>query len=387
MQSRKKQKVTLIVINSIIGRKGNIGLRYSYLLSSFLSENIEYFCIARGNQSKLPHIYYFPFLSYVQRGIIYLSKNYFLKLNGRKFDSFLFKIYAVILCLLFFIRYRKRSDIDVLLVEPSIFMMKIFKRLKCNVIVDIPIAPANYVKRLNTSSKNNVLIFNEYIDKVEKFTLLNADEIIVPSAFVESEIRALCPNANVHLIPFGVDLKLLEKNRSISREYNNEGLKFVFAGNLSKRKGVDLLIKAWVKVASPKDELHLCGNATREIVALLDDVSKSNIITPGFVDTFQYFQNCDVYIFPSLSEGSSKSVYEAMSCKLPCIVTYESGSIVTDGLEGLVIASNSISAIENAITNIRNSNLSAMGDNAFITVSKYSWKKYCQQVKELIYGR
>ena len=35
-----------------------------------------------------------------------------------------------------------------------------------------------------------------------------------------------------------------------------------------------------------------------------------NIITPGFINTRKYFTKCDVYVFPSLLEGSSKSIYD-----------------------------------------------------------------------------
>ena len=75
----------------------------------------------------------------------------------------------------------------------------------------------------------------------------------------------------------------------------------------------------------------------QNILEWLNNYEFNNLITPGFVETDTYFINCDIYVFPSLMEGSSKSIYEAMNFSMPIICTYESGSVVEDNINGYIV--------------------------------------------------
>ncbi len=45
----------------------------------------------------------------------------------------------------------------------------------------------------------------------------------------------------------------------------------------------------------------------------------------------------DVFVFPSLFEGSAVVTYEALACGLPSVVTSAAGSVVRDRVEGFVV--------------------------------------------------
>ena len=45
----------------------------------------------------------------------------------------------------------------------------------------------------------------------------------------------------------------------------------------------------------------------------------------------------DVFVFPSLFEGSAVVTYEALACGLPSVVTPSAGSVVRDGAEGFLV--------------------------------------------------
>ena len=47
----------------------------------------------------------------------------------------------------------------------------------------------------------------------------------------------------------------------------------------------------------------------------------------------------DVFVFPSLFEGSAVVTYEALASGLPSIVTPRAGSVVRDGIEGFLVLS------------------------------------------------
>jgi glycosyltransferase involved in cell wall biosynthesis len=57
----------------------------------------------------------------------------------------------------------------------------------------------------------------------------------------------------------------------------------------------------------------------------------------------------DVFVFPSLFEGSAVVTYEALACGLPCLVTAEAGSVVRDGREGRIVPARDVGALAAAM--------------------------------------
>ncbi len=45
----------------------------------------------------------------------------------------------------------------------------------------------------------------------------------------------------------------------------------------------------------------------------------------------------DVFVMPSICEGSATVTYEALACGLPVVTTSNSGSVVRDGQDGFVV--------------------------------------------------
>lgn len=126
----------------------------------------------------------------------------------------------------------------------------------------------------------------------------------------------------------------------------------VFVGALIKRKGVHWLIEAWRRLKLPSSELWLAGHPHAEMQPFLNDLPE-NVKLLGFSrDIVKVYQACSVHIFPSECEGSAKSTYEAAACGLPQIATRESGDVVIDGENGLVVPPNNVEALMAAITKL-----------------------------------
>ena len=62
-----------------------------------------------------------------------------------------------------------------------------------------------------------------------------------------------------------------------------------------------------------------------------------------------YLSQATIHIFPSQLEGSAKVTYEAAACGLPQVVTRESGDVVRDGIEGIIVPPGDVNAIAGAI--------------------------------------
>ena len=60
----------------------------------------------------------------------------------------------------------------------------------------------------------------------------------------------------------------------------------------------------------------------------------------------------DVFVLPSICEGSAMVTYEALIHGLPIITTYNSGSIVRDGVDGFITSIRDVEAIAECLVKI-----------------------------------
>jgi len=127
----------------------------------------------------------------------------------------------------------------------------------------------------------------------------------------------------------------------------------VFSGALIERKGIHHLLEAWHRLNLKDAELWLLGSIHEEAKPHLKKFWRDNIRTIGFArDVEKYLSQATIHIFPSQLEGSAKVTYEAAACGLPQVVTRESGDVVRDGIEGIIVPSGDVAAIAAAIKHL-----------------------------------
>ncbi len=365
----------LYVINSFIHKPGNIGKRIGKIIDQEEREDIQINVISRGG--KVKHC-----KSNITMGILGQVPRIFNAIRIYWINNFKSRLYDLKLFECFFkiASYFLSSNHTFVKVAHVVeFSPAIIRRLRAmgyKVILDVPIGPSHYVERLLVENGSRFgLSSTSYMSKFEEGSFFEADIITVPSTFVRDELlRINIPSEKIRIIPFGVD----DVAKVTKKAKEKQGLDFCFAGMINCRKGVEFLLEAWDCDEFKGDRLHLCGRLTPEIAKLLKKKDFKNVILPGFIDTSTYFPKCDIYVFPSLLEGSSKSIYEAMNCGLPVITTIESGSIVADGEDGFIIDRCCSASIRNRMLHFKmNSNqIEIMGLNASKKVASYTWKRY-----------
>jgi len=127
----------------------------------------------------------------------------------------------------------------------------------------------------------------------------------------------------------------------------------VFAGTLTRKKGIIQLIKAWPDVLrrAPEARLQVYGKdaGTDEgtpmipfLESLLDDKSRHSVHFHGHIRTEQLrkvYEACGAAVFPSYSEAFSLAPVEAMSVGCPVIYSkkHSGPELMTDSKEGLLI--------------------------------------------------
>jgi glycosyltransferase involved in cell wall biosynthesis len=372
-------------VNSFIGRPGNIGQRTSYILNQLRSRGIIHKSVSRGCDGAYDDLN-------VNMGVwgqlarilnayrIYIDMNF----NHRIWDIKLFEYF----CLWnqnFWLKDIKTPVKIAHIWEYSPKLIEFLKDNKFKVVLDVPMAPTATSRQLIEKFGNSLKLHpHDSIDKLERDCFRIADFIIAPSEFVKNElVKMRISPAKIFVIPFGANGRQPSQNAKISSERPREnGIHFCFAGNISARKGIDTLLEAWNHPIFMNDTLHLCGRLYPDMVKLIAKFNFKNIRTPGFVDVHRYFQDCDVYVFPSFLEGSSKSVYQAMASGLPCIVTPNTGSIIRDGQDGFIVDPGNAETLRDAMKKFREEPhlIHEMGFSGASYVRSFSWLHYAESV-------
>jgi glycosyltransferase involved in cell wall biosynthesis len=205
--------------------------------------------------------------------------------------------------------------------------------------------------------------------------LKNADILVATSALSAAEARSEgFSDRQVAIIPNGVDTRRFTP----SDAYVDARSRIVCAGRLVKVKGVDILIDAFAQLMRQGicGRLDIIGDGPERncLLKKAADLGLSDHIRfhgeVGSVENF--FDNTCIFVQPSLAEGMSNVLLEAMACGLPVIATRTGAAadIVRDGLNGLLIDPGSAEQIREAVKKVAADETSAraLGANARSTI-------------------
>lgn len=197
----------------------------------------------------------------------------------------------------------------------------------------------------NLTSSTQYLTYQLYAPCLAKY-----DRVIVFSNIQkELLIKLGVPTEKVVIIPNGVDSQKYSPGYStIKAQFNHKRL-FVYQGRIAPEKNIETLLKAWKASKMGEDCLLLMVGDGPLAPALKSSYHQEDgILWLGFIgdeqERINILRSADVFILPSLVEGLSLSLLEAMSCGVACIATdagadgevLESAGIVikTDGVTG-----------------------------------------------------
>ena len=166
--------------------------------------------------------------------------------------------------------------------------------------------------------------------------IMLADLILAPSDHIaDTLVEHGTPREKIRVVPYAADCR---RFRPLSEKRHDASCTFLFAGGITQRKGIKYLLEAWSRVRRPGWKLQLLGALPKNpgpLSALLDQVELLRRV--AHADVPARMAAADVFVFPSLFEGSAVVTYEALACGLPCVVTPASGSVVRDGIEGFLV--------------------------------------------------
>jgi glycosyltransferase involved in cell wall biosynthesis len=170
-----------------------------------------------------------------------------------------------------------------------------------------------------------------------------ADRIISVSREITSQLRENgFSESIIQEIPNGVDT-----SEFIPRELplSSGERVLIYVGRLDPLKGLDDLLKAFKKVSEryPETRLVLVGDGPERtnLIQLALELGISNAVSfEGIQEEVKtYLRRGEIFTFPSLTEGLSNVLLEAMACGLPVVATRIGGNteLIEDGLNGVLV--------------------------------------------------
>ncbi len=277
-----------------------------------------------------------------------------------------------------------------------------FKKLKTEApeivrILDSSAANRLFMKEIYQQDMENCPEFSEKLKSevsylwVSRYFQRNVQEVgnveffLAPSQFVKrSFLFSGVKEEHIKVCPYGSNFEpVMHTDEKIQSP--SGCLEVVYVGNVTEMKGIYYLLEAVTNI--PNDLVHLTVVGAYDNSMHVFDKYLGQVTFTGRIpheEVKKVLSESDVFVFPSLGEGLSLSVLEALACGLPCVVTEHSGAndAIEDYGNGFVIPIQSITAIkEGLMWFVENRELiPKMKQRAAETANEYTWKAYERQV-------
>jgi glycosyltransferase involved in cell wall biosynthesis len=205
----------------------------------------------------------------------------------------------------------------------------------------------------------------------------NAKRVIANSEGLRVLALKNAPDQAIDIIPNGIDTNQFRPSFTQSNV-----LRVLCIARLIQRKGIDTLIKAIAQL--PKDQIRLKivgkGNQESELKRLASSLDlASNVEFMEYIPhekIAEVYQKSDIFVLPSLNEGMSNAVLEAMACGLSIVTTDTGGTAELIKNNGTIVPKNDALSIANALRKYLNSKplISKQGQQSRELALKMSWQ-------------
>jgi glycosyltransferase involved in cell wall biosynthesis len=160
----------------------------------------------------------------------------------------------------------------------------------------------------------------------------------------------------------------------------------LFVGTAQLRKGIHIFGMAAQKLSHRSYEFRVAGGVSEivrqhsltEKLTFLGRVPRSEIK--------QEYAQADIFVLPTLAEGSAGATYEALAVGVPVITTEAAGSVVRDGIDGFIVPEGDAEALADRIEElVENRELrDRMAAAARERAKDFTWERYAERLLSVV---
>jgi glycosyltransferase involved in cell wall biosynthesis len=214
--------------------------------------------------------------------------------------------------------------------------------------------------------------------------LKTTDIFVCPSTFVADDLVnnwGVSPGAT-RIVPYALSGSWFDMRARPRRG------RVLFVGSADRRKGIHYLAKAAnILRARGRDyEFRVVGGVSREVIQHKEANSLNFLGRVSRTAIPEEFVTADVFVLPSIAEGSATVIYEALAMGVPVVTTKAAGSVVRDDRDGRIIAERDPEMLAEAIEQIiENRSLrEKYSRSAKVWAQNFSWGYYKEIMKKTI---
>jgi glycosyltransferase involved in cell wall biosynthesis len=239
-----------------------------------------------------------------------------------------------------------------------------------------------------------------YLELFEKPIMRRARGLIALTPDEIDSYRALGIKTPCHVVPNGIDVA---RFRRMPHAQSLSGLGIaqsdqviLFLGRLHPTKGVDLLLNAFVRIASiyPKSVLVIAGPDEHGFSQRFRDEAvqqnlEPRILIPGMVTgelKLDLLARADLFVLPSIGEGQSMAVLEALASGTPVILSPECNFPIVEELAAGAIVPRDVHLIAQAISRFLSDPIlrSAASEAAYtLARDKFAWPSIVEKLESI----
>jgi glycosyltransferase involved in cell wall biosynthesis len=270
------------------------------------------------------------------------------------------------------------------------------RRLGMTTLLDAPSIHHAAQDRLHGTTDPPAL--HRRIVRVKDEEIALADHILTVSELARrTYLDAGAPPGKVHAVPLGVDISLFTPRAAGKPEPAPEGFTFLFAGASIHRKGFDLLLDAFARVAVPGSRLRIVGprgDAAHLLDRSLDrSTAAERIAAVGPTDQrglAEELRRADCLVLPSRNDSYGMVVAEALAAGVPVLISEMVGAkdLVTEGETGWIVPVDDVQALAERMLWCAGhpSEVRAMSPACRRAAEAATWPAYHRRLAELLRG-
>jgi glycosyltransferase involved in cell wall biosynthesis len=210
------------------------------------------------------------------------------------------------------------------------------------------------------------------------------------------ELRSLAnrfrPTTSIEVIPNGVDLTRFQP-APLANHDSDKPFRILCVARLVERKGIGDLISAADSIRQQRPNFKLIfvgrGDHETELKAAVDRlglqpwVEFKGAVVHHFMP--EIYSQADLFVLPSLNEGMSNAVLEAMAAGLPIITTYTGGTAELLRGNGIIIPKQSSDAVAKAVLELWNDDelRRTMGQRSRKIAETLTWERVTDEYLSL----